>query len=79
MAYASSCVPNLEQSRICFTTSLASVTSLHARKSSKEDVGCLASVVKTYYYLWQAVGNDLMFEVEVINPKDDQRDMTEED
>jgi len=39
----------------------------------------LLSAVETYYCLWQAVGNDLMFEVEVINPKDDQRDMTKED
>jgi len=35
--------------------------------------------VKTYYCLWQAVGNDLMFEVEVIDPKDNQRDMAKED
>jgi len=35
--------------------------------------------VETYYCLGQAVGNGLMFEVEVIDPKDDQRDMTKED
>jgi len=35
--------------------------------------------VETYYCLWRAVGNDLMFEVEVIDPKDDQRDMTKKD
>ena len=35
--------------------------------------------VETYYCLWQAVGNDLVFEVEVIDPKDNQRDMAEED
>ena len=35
--------------------------------------------VKTYYCLWQAVGNDLMFEVEVIDPKDYQRDVAKED
>ena len=35
--------------------------------------------VETYYCLWRAVGNDLMFEVEVIDPKDDQRDMAKED
>jgi len=35
--------------------------------------------VKTYYCLWQAVGNNLMFEVEVIDPKDNQRDMAKED
>jgi len=29
--------------------------------------------------LWQAVGNDLMFEVEVIDPKDNQGDIQEED
>jgi len=37
------------------------------------------SNVETYYCLWQAVGNDLMFEVEVIDPKDNQRDMAKED
>jgi len=36
-------------------------------------------IVKTYYCLWRAVGNDLMFEVEVINPKDNQRDVAKED
>jgi len=35
--------------------------------------------VETYYCLWRAVGNDLMFEVEVIDPKDNQRDMAKED
>jgi len=35
--------------------------------------------VETYYCLGRAVGNDLMFEVEVIDPKDDQRDMAKED
>jgi len=35
--------------------------------------------VKTYYCLWQAVGSDLVFEVEVINPKDNQGDVQEED
>jgi len=35
--------------------------------------------VETYYCLRRAVGNDLMFEVEVIDPKDDQRDMAKED
>jgi len=39
----------------------------------------LPGLVETYYCLWQAVGNDLMFEVEVIDPKDDQRDMAKED
>jgi len=29
--------------------------------------------------LWQAVGNDLVFEVEVINPKDNQGDIEQED
>jgi len=29
--------------------------------------------------LWQAVGNDLVFEVEVINPKDYQRDVEQEE
>ena len=29
--------------------------------------------------LWQAVGNDLVFKVEVIDPKDEQRDIQEED
>ena len=35
--------------------------------------------VETYYCLGRAVGNNLMFEVEVIDPKDDQRDMAKED
>jgi len=35
--------------------------------------------VETYYCLWQAVGDDLMFEVEVINPKDNQRDVEQEE
>jgi len=29
--------------------------------------------------LWQAVGNDLVFEVEVIDPKDNQGDVEQED
>jgi len=29
--------------------------------------------------LWQAVGNDDVFEVEVIDPKDEQRDIQEKD
>jgi len=29
--------------------------------------------------LWQAVGNNLVFEVEVINPKDNQGDVEQED
>ena len=28
--------------------------------------------------LWQAVGNDVVFEMEVIDPKDEQRDMSKE-
>ena len=39
----------------------------------------LGGSVETYYCLWQAVGNDLMFEVEVINPKDNQGDVAKED
>jgi len=35
--------------------------------------------VKTYYCLRQAVGNDLIFEVKVIDPKDEQGDIQEED
>jgi len=31
--------------------------------------------VETYYCLWQAVGNDLVFEVEVIDPEDEQGDV----
>jgi len=31
--------------------------------------------VETYYCLWQTVGDDLVFEVEVIDPKDNQRDV----
>ena len=31
--------------------------------------------VKTYYCLWQAVGEDLVFEVEVIDPEDEQGDV----
>ena len=38
-----------------------------------------AVVVETYYCLGRAVGNNLMFEVEVIDPKDNQRDMAKED
>ena len=36
---------------------------------------CDADFVKTYYCLWQAVGDDLVFEVEVIDPKDEQGDV----
>jgi len=32
-------------------------------------------IVKTYYCLWQAMGDDLVFEVEVIDPKDEQGDI----
>jgi len=32
-------------------------------------------LVKTYYCLWQAVGDDLVFEVEVIDPEDEQGDV----
>jgi len=39
----------------------------------------IAVSVETYYCLGRAVGNDLVFEVEVIDPKDDQRDMAKED
>jgi len=35
--------------------------------------------VETYYCLWQAVGDDLVFEVEVIDPKDKQGNIQEED
>jgi len=35
--------------------------------------------VKTYYCLRQTVGDDLIFEVEVIDPKDEQEDVQEED
>jgi len=35
--------------------------------------------VETYYCLWQTVGDDLIFEVEVIDPKDEQGDIQEED
>jgi len=41
--------------------------------------GVISSAVETYYCLRRAVGNDLMFEVEVINPKDNQRDVAKED
>jgi len=34
--------------------------------------------VKTYYCLWQAVGNDLIFEVKVTDPKNYQRDIGQE-
>jgi len=37
--------------------------------------GVTESIVKTYYCLWQAVGDNLVFEVEVIDPKDEQRDV----
>ena len=33
------------------------------------------TAVETYYCLWQAVGDDLIFEVEVTDPKDYQRDI----
>jgi len=49
---------------------------LQMRKTS---VYRLTPPVETYYCLWRAVGNDLVFEVEVIDPKDNQRDMTKED
>jgi len=35
--------------------------------------------VETYYCLGQAVGDDLVFEVKVIDPKDEQGDVQEED
>ena len=35
--------------------------------------------VKTYYCLWQAVGNDLVFEVKVTDPKDNQGDVGQEE
>jgi len=35
--------------------------------------------VKTYYCLRQAVGDNLIFEVEVIDPKDEQGDIQEKD
>jgi len=35
--------------------------------------------VETYYWLRQAVGDDLVFEVEVINPKDNQGDVDKEE
>jgi len=35
--------------------------------------------VKTYYCLWQAVGNDLIFEVKVTDPKNYQRDVGQEE
>jgi len=35
--------------------------------------------VETYYCLWQAVGDDLVFEVEVIDPKDNQEDVEQEE
>ena len=38
-----------------------------------------AICVKTYYCLRQAVGDNLVFEVEVIDPEDKQRDVKEED
>jgi len=37
------------------------------------------TTVETYYCLGQAVGDDLMFEVEVIDPKDNQRDVEQEE
>ena len=37
------------------------------------------SNVETYYCLWQAVGDDLMFEVEVIDPKDNQGEVEQEE
>ena len=42
--------------------------------NDEEDVDQLLSV-KTYYCLRQAVGDDLVFEVEVIDPKNNQRDV----
>ena len=35
--------------------------------------------VETYYCLWQAVGNDLIFEVKVTDPKNYQRDIGQEE
>jgi len=40
---------------------------------------CVWCCVETYYCLWQAVGDDLMFEVEVIDPKDNQGDVEQEE
>jgi len=37
------------------------------------------AAVKTYYCLRQTVGDNLIFEVEVIDPKDYQRDVAKED
>ena len=39
----------------------------------------LARYVKTYYCLWQAVGDDLIFEVKVTDPKNYQRDVGQEE
>ena len=36
---------------------------------------CHSSCVETYYCLRQAVGDKLVFEVEVIDPKNNQRDV----
>ena len=41
-------------------------------------VDCM-DTVETYYCLWQAVGDNLVFEVEVIDPKDEQGNIQEED
>jgi len=38
-----------------------------------------AQNVETYYCLWQAVGDDLVLEVEVIDPKDNQGDVEQEE
>jgi len=35
--------------------------------------------VETYYCLWQAVGNDLVFEVKVTDPKNNQEDVGQEE
>jgi len=47
----------------------------HLGQAVSEQCAC----IKTYYCLRQAVGNDLIFEVEVIDPKDEQRYIQEED
>jgi len=40
---------------------------------------CGMGGVETYYCLRQAVGDDLVFEVEIIDPEDEQRDMGKEE
>jgi len=45
----------------------------------KDDFDRLERWLSRLTTLWQAVGNDLMFEVEVIDPKDNQGDIQEED